>query len=164
MSTITSSMHFAFPVASAGSTLSSLLVLAAIGGGIYYYVETSSGKDTRRTSLPASPIIRQAIQEIGAQRRYTAAGHSSDFASFTCKQHANCGIAIVFTLFFVVPGILYFLIASRTQSLTINCFPEPDGTTSVQVSASGGETKRRGQRFLRALPDAGRPRHPSQAS
>jgi hypothetical protein len=135
-------------------TVITLLVLAGIAGAIYYYFETQATKDVVKTTFPPSQIIRQAVQDIGSQRRYTATGHSSDFASFTFKQHANCGIAIVFAIFFVIPGILYFLIASRTQSLSINVFPEPDGTTSVQVSASGGETKRRGKRFLRSLPAA----------
>lgn len=131
-----------------------LLILAGVGGAIYYYSETQATKDVKRTTLPPSQIIRQAVQEIGTQRRYVASGHSSDFASFTFKQHANCLIAILLAFLFVIPGILYFLLANRSQSLTINVFPEGDGTTNVQVSASGGETKRRGRRFLRALPDA----------
>jgi len=134
------------------STIILIVVLAAVGGAIWYYFETQATKDVVRTTLPPAQIIRQAVQEIGSQRRYAATGHSTDFASFTFKQHANCLIAIILTFFFIVPGILYFFLASRTQSLSINVFPEPDGTTSVQVSSSGGETKRRGKRFLRGLP------------
>src|SRR5437899_2324159 len=111
-----------------------LLLLAAIAGGIYYYAETQATKDAFRTTLPASQIIRQAVQEIGTERRWTATGHSSDYASFTFKQHASCGIALVLAFFLLVPGILYFLLQSRTQTLSINVFPEPDGTNAVQVS------------------------------
>jgi len=138
----------------AAGLLPAVIGAVIIGAGVYAATEMGGSRDTRRTTLPPSQIIRQAVQEIGTQRRFTATGHSSDFASFTFKQHANCLIAIIFTCFFILPGILYFFISSRTQSLTINVFPEPDGTTSVQVSASGGETKRRGRRFLRALPAA----------
>lgn len=133
-------------------TILIILVLLGIAGAIYYYFDTQATKDGVTTTLPASQIVRQAVQEIGTERRWTATGHSSDYASFTFKQHANCGIAIIFTFFFVVPGILYFLIASRTQTLNISVFPESDETSSVQISASGGDSKRRGKRFLRGLP------------
>lgn len=129
-----------------------LIILAVVAGVAYYFYETQSTKDVFRTTVPPSQVIRQAVQEIGSQRRYTATGHSADYASFTFKQHANCGIAFVLACFVIVPGVLYFLLASRTQTLNVSVFPEPDGTSSVQVSASGGETKRRGKRFLRGLP------------
>lgn len=135
-------------------SITMLIVLCAIGAAIYYYIETQTTKDVRATTMPAAQVIRQAVQEIGAQRRWTATGHSSDFASFTYKRHASCFWALVLSLFFLLPGIVYMLLGQKTASLTVSVFPEPNGMSSVQISASGGTAKARGKRFLRALPTA----------
>jgi len=130
-----------------------LLALCAIGTVIYLFVESNThGKDVVRTTLPASQIMRQAIQEIGAERKWTATGHSQDFANFSINRRASCLVAILLAFFWIIPGVLYMLLGGKTQTLSLNIFPEPDGTNTVQASSSGGEAKRRGRRFLRGLP------------
>src|SRR3954470_4121382 len=135
------------------SALIALLVLAGIGTSIYLFVESNThSKDVVRTTLPASQIMRQAIQEIGAERKWTATGHAPDFANFTVNRRASCLIALLLACFFIIPGILYMVLGGKSQTLSLNVFPEPDGTNTVQASSSGGEAKRRGRRFLRGRP------------
>lgn len=133
-------------------TIVTIGVVVGLAALLYYYIDSRATKDVKKTTMPASQIIRQAIQEIGTERRWTAAGHSQDYASFAYKRHASCLISILLSFLFLLPGIIYFLMWRKTQMLSINVFPEPDGTSSVQVSGSGGSATARGRRFLRGLP------------
>jgi hypothetical protein len=134
-------------------TIVGIAVIAAVAALAYWYADSRSAREVRLTDMAPEQIIRRAVQEIGAERRWTATGHSRDYASFAYRRHASCLVSLLLLLLFVIPGIVYALVYRKTQTLTINVFAEADGTSTVAVSGSGGAANARGRRFLDGLPE-----------
>lgn len=135
------------------SLIAVVILLALIGGGFWYFLKTRGGsKQAVKTTWPSAQVIRQAVQEIGAERRWVVTGHTQDFVTFTRSGKTSWLLAFILLWFAIIPAILYLVLSGKSQTLTINVFAEPDGATSVQMSFNGTRAASRGRRFLASLP------------
>lgn len=69
--------------AGGGSGLITVVILLALIGGVFWYFlkARGGGKQAVKTSWPPVQVIRQAVQEIGAERRWVATVHFSVLSS-----------------------------------------------------------------------------------
>lgn len=136
-----------------GSFVTVVILLALVGGVFWYFLKMrGDGKQAVKTSWPPAQVIRQAVQEIGAERRWVVTGHTEDYVTFTRTGKTNLLLAFVLLWFFIIPAILYLVLSGKSQTLTFSVFAELDGATSVQMSSNGKKAESRGRRFLANLP------------
>jgi hypothetical protein len=138
-----------------GSGVIALVLILAVVAGVAYYVAVVRGaKQSITTPWQPSQVLRQAVQEIGAERKWVVTGHTQDYATFTRAGTKSCALGCLLLWLFFIPGVLYLVFAGKSQVLTVSVFRELDGTTTVQLSASGGQAAARGRRFLQHIPHA----------
>jgi hypothetical protein len=144
------------PTSTAGGggsgVISLLLALAVIAGVVYYFAVVRGAKQSITTPWQPAQVLRQAVQEIGAERKWVVTGHTQDYATFTRAGTKSCALGCLLLWLFFIPGVLYLVFAGKSQVLTVSVFRELDGTTTVQLSANGGQAAARGRRFLKHIP------------
>ena len=62
---------------------------------------------------------------------YSLESRTTTSAGFVKKRGANGCLGCFLMLFFLLPGLLYLLLARRTQRVTIAAYPEPSGCRAL---------------------------------
>lgn len=130
--------------------MTSVLVLIAIAGAIAAYFALKSGETMRfETSSTPRQVTMGAVGLIATKRRWQTIGQGDGAVNFVYQKKANPVIALIGLFFFVVPGIVYLVLAGKKEALAVNTDDSTAGMTVVQASSNGWRGKSAG-RALRA--------------
>lgn len=115
------------------------------------------GESLRFETTAQSPqILMQANSEVGTKKRWTVVSQSQHNVVFAFQKGPNMLVGLVLIIFFVVPGLVYFILAGKRESLNVMFDVRPDGLSQVQVTSNGYRGKLAG-RSLRSALAAGTP-------
>lgn len=133
-----------------------LLVLGALAACVYFIAESRSGTETISVNRPPAEIIALTVAQVpggtaSLRSSWMPAGHSDRSASFVYKRRPSILLALFLLCLFVVPGIIYIAFGGKNQTLQVDVLSGAAGMTTVQIAASGGTARRKGQRFLKQL-------------
>ena len=133
-----------------------LLVLGAVAACIYFIAESRSGTEAVSVNRPPAEIVALAVAQIpggtaSLRSSWMPAGHSERSASFVYKRRPSILLALLLLCLFIVPGIVYIAFGGKNQTLQVDVLSGASDLTTVQVAASGGTARRKGQRFLKQL-------------
>jgi hypothetical protein len=117
------------------SVLISLLVLTASGVAFFFL---RSGENLR-FETPAEPhrIVMAAVAIIATKRNWQVMAQCDEGASFRYHRRPNALIAVVLMLFFLIPGIVYLVLAGKRESLVLNIYSDTTGMTVAQLTSNG---------------------------
>lgn len=109
--------------------------------------------ETLRFETTAQPgqILMQANSEVGTKKRWTVVGQSPNNVIFAYQKGPNKLVALVLILCFLLPGIVYLMLAGKRESLNIMFDVRPDGLSQVQATSNGYRGKLAGRSMRSAL-------------
>lgn len=100
--------------------------------------------------LPPAEVMERAI-EFMTRSNYGIESRSENSATFARHQGADTGIGCFLMLFFLVPGLLYLLLAAKTVRVTLAAYPH-EGGSRVVLGGDDQETLGRLTDWTRGLP------------
>ena len=122
------------------------LALLVIAAAIVAFVLLGRGELLRfETTAASQEVINGAISQVGTKRRWSALSTSEAAATFGYHKKPSKLIAFVLLLCFVVPGIIYLVLAGKKESLAVTTSPQSGAGTSVQVASNGWRGKGAGR-------------------
>jgi len=124
-----------------------LIVLVLIAAVVAFFM-LRSGENLRfETSSDPHRVIMAAVGIVGAKRRWEIMAQSDHSAHFRYHKRPKILVATILLLCFLIPGIVYVLLAGKRESLIVNIDSRTAGMTVVQITSNG----RRGKTAGRAL-------------
>jgi hypothetical protein len=114
------------------------LIAAVVGG--------HGGVLRFETSASSQEVVNAAITTVGTHRRWATLAHTDTGVTFGYHRPPSKLIAFLLLLVFLVPGIVYLVLAGKRESLSISA-TRRDDRTHVQATANGW----RGRRASREL-------------
>jgi hypothetical protein len=129
--------------------LISLLVLIA---SIVAYFFLRSGENLRFESPSDSRrIVMAAVAIVATRRHWQIMAQSNDGASFRYHRRPKALVAVVLLFFFLIPGIVYMLLAGKRESLVLNVYSDKTGMTVTQLTSNGFRGKAAGRALARQV-------------
>lgn len=133
-----------------------LLLLGAVAASVYFVAESRSGSEAVSVNREPRDIIALAVAQIpggtaSMRSSWMPAGHSERSASFVYKRRASILLALFLLICGIIPGIIYIAFGGKNQTLQVDVLSGASELTTVQIAASGGTARRKGQRFLKQL-------------
>ncbi len=134
---------------SAHVVLVSLLVLIA---SIIPFFFLRSGENLRFES-PSDPrrIVMAAVAIVATKRHWQVMAQSDDGASFRYHCRPKALVAVVLLFFFLIPGIIYMVLAGKRESLVLNIYGDEAGMTVAQLTSNGFRSKAAGRALARQV-------------
>ncbi len=130
-------------------TVSILLLLIA---GIVAFFMLRSGENLRfETSSDRRRVVMAAVAIVATKRHWQVVAQSDDGAGFRYHRRPNALLALVLLLLFVVPGIVYVVLAGKRESLVLSVYGDQDGMTVAQLSSNGFRGKAAGRALARQV-------------
>ncbi len=130
------------------SVLIALILIAAV---VAFFVMRSGENLRFETSSDPHRVIMAAVGIVGAKRRWQTMAQSDHGANFQYHKGPNVLVAIVLLLCFVIPGIVYVLIAGKRESLVLTIDSGTAGMTVVQITSNGFRGKAAGRALQRQV-------------
>jgi hypothetical protein len=127
-----------------------LVVLLALLAGAVALAGGRGGVLRFETSASPQEVISAAITLVGTHRRWATLAHTDVAATFSYHRPPSKLIAFLLLLCFVVPGIVYLVLAGKRESLSIATSLRAD-RTAVQATASGWRGRRASRELDRQL-------------
>ena len=129
--------------------LVSLLVLIA---SIVAFFFLRSGENLRFES-PSDPrrIVMAAVAIVATKRHWQVIAQSEDGASFRYHRRPKALVAVVLLAFFLIPGIVYMLLAGKRESLVLSVYSDQAGMTIAQLTSNGFRGKAAGRALERQV-------------
>lgn len=125
--------------------MSVLIVLILIAAIVAFFV-LRSGENLRfETSSDPHRVVMAAVGIIGAKRRWQTMTQSDHGANFQYHKGPNVLVAIILLLCFLIPGIVYVLLAGKRESLVLTIDSGTAGMTVVQITSNGFRGKTAGR-------------------
>ncbi|HEY5287201.1 MAG TPA: hypothetical protein VIJ50_08865 [Solirubrobacteraceae bacterium] len=129
--------------------LISLLVLTA---SIVAYFFLRSGENLRfESSSDPRRIVMAAVAIVATKRHWQVIAQSEDGASFRYHRRPNALLAIVLLFFFLIPGIVYIVLAGKRESLILSIYCDEARMTVAQLSSNGFRGKSAGRALARQV-------------
>ncbi|ERR1022692_2712812 len=131
------------------AVLISLLTLIA---SIVTFFLLRSGENLR-FETPTDPrrIVMAAVAIVATKRNWQVVSQSDDSASFRYHRRPNALLAVVLLLFFLIPGIVYMVLAGKRESLLLNIHSDNTGMTVIQLTSNGFRGKFAGRALARQV-------------
>jgi Ca2+/Na+ antiporter len=130
------------------STLIVLILIAAV----FAFFMLRSGENLRfETSSDPHRVVMAAVGIVGAKRRWQTMAQGPHGANFQYHKGPNVLVALVLLLCFLIPGIVYILLAGKRESLVVNIDSATTGMTVVQVTSNGFRGKGAGHALRRQV-------------
>jgi hypothetical protein len=130
----------------------SILILLIVIGAIAAFVMLRSGENLRfETSCDPHRVIMAAIGIVGAKRRWQTMVESNHGASFQYHRGPRVLVAIVLLFCFVIPGVVYLVLAGKRESLVLTVDSTTAGMTIVQATSNGFRGKAAGRALQRLV-------------
>ncbi len=125
--------------------MSVVIILILIGATVAFFMPRSG--ETLRFETSAAPhnVIMTAVGLVGTKRRWHAVSQSEHGASFQYRKGPNVLVALILLLCFIVPGILYVVLAGKRESLVANVGTDGRDKAIVQVASNGYRRKAAGR-------------------
>ncbi len=131
--------------------MSVLIVLILIAAIVAFFI-LRSGENLRfETSADPHRVVMAAVGIVGAKRRWQTMAQSNHGASFQYHKGPKVLVAIILLLCFLIPGIVYVLLAGKRESLILNIDSGTAGMTVVQVTSNGFRGKAAGRALQRQV-------------
>ena len=131
--------------------MSVLIVLILIAAIVAFFI-LRSGENLRfETSSDPHRVVMAAVSIIGAKRRWQTLAQSDHGANFQYHKGPKVFVAIILLLCFLIPGIVYVLLAGKRESLILNIDSGTAGITVVQVTSNGFRGKAAGRALQRQV-------------
>jgi hypothetical protein len=129
--------------------LISLLILIA---GILAFFFLRSGENLRFES-PSDPrrIVMAAVAIVATKRHWQVMAQSDEGASFRYHRRPKALVAAVLLVFFLIPGIVYMVLAGKRESLVLNIYSDSTGMTVAQLTSNGFRGKAAGRALARQV-------------
>lgn len=125
-----------------------LILLAAI---VAFFVLRSGESVRFETASEPQQVIMAAVGLIGSKRRWQTLSQESQSVTFRYHKGPNALVAVLLLLCFLIPGILYLVLAGKRESLVLNIRRDTNSRTTVQVTSNGFRGKAAGQALRRQL-------------
>jgi hypothetical protein len=131
--------------------MSVLIVLILIAAVVAFFI-LRSGENLRfETSSDPHRVIMAAVGIVGAKRRWQTMTQSDHGANFQYHKGPNVLVAIILLLCFLIPGIVYVLVAGKRESLVLTIDSGTAGMTVVQITSNGFRGKAAGRALQRQV-------------
>lgn len=131
--------------------MSTLIVLILIVAVIAFFM-LRSGENLRfETSADPHRVVMAAVGIVGAKRRWQTMAQSDHGANFQYHKGPNVPIALILLLCFLIPGIVYILLAGKRESFVVNIDSATAGMTIVQATSNGFRGKGAGRELRRQV-------------
>jgi hypothetical protein len=131
--------------------MSVLIVLVLIASTVAFFM-LRSGENLRfETSSDPHRIVMAAVGIVGAKRRWEIMAQSGRSANFKYHRRPKILVAIILLLCFLIPGIVYVLLAGKRESLVVNIDAGTAGMTVVQITSNGFRGKAAGRALQRQV-------------
>jgi hypothetical protein len=131
--------------------MSVLIVLILIAAVVAFFI-LRSGENLRfETSSDPHRVVMTAVGIIGAKRRWQTMAQSDHGANFQYHKGPKVLVAIILLLCFLIPGIVYVLLAGKRESLVLTIDSGTAGMTVVQVTSNGFRGKAAGRALQRQV-------------
>lgn len=131
--------------------MSVLIVLVLIAAVVAFFM-LRSGENLRfETSSDPHRVVMAAIGIVGAKRCWQITAQSDCSANFKYHKRPKVLVAIVLSLCFLIPGIVYMLLAGKRESLIVNIDAGTAGMTVVQITSNGFRGKAAGRALQRQV-------------
>jgi hypothetical protein len=131
--------------------MSALIVLILIVAVVAFFV-LRSGENLRfETSSDPHRVVMAAVGIVGAKRRWQTMAQSDHGANFQYHKGPKVLIAIILLLCFLIPGIVYVLLAGKRESLVLTIDSGTADMTIVQVTSNGFRGKAAGRAIQRRV-------------
>lgn len=131
--------------------MSVLIVLILIAAVVAFFVMRSGENLRFETSSDPHRVIMAAVGIVGAKRRWQTMAQSDHGANFQYHKGPNVLVAIILLLCFVIPGIVYVLIAGKRESLVLTIDSGTAEMTVVQITSNGFRGKAAGRALQRQV-------------
>jgi hypothetical protein len=123
-----------------------LIFLLIVVGSIVAFVKLNSGEALRfETTSSARQITMTAVGLVATKRKWNTLSQGDGSANFAYHRGTNKLILVLLLVFFVVPGIVYWILSGKKESLAINTEEHPGGMTIVQIASNGWRGKAAGR-------------------
>jgi hypothetical protein len=128
-----------------------LIVLVLIASVVAFFM-LRSGENLRfETSSDPHRVVMAAVGIVGAKRRWEIMAQGDHSGNFNYHRRPKILVAIILLLCFVIPGIVYVLLAGKRESLVVNIDAGTAGMTVVQVTSNGFRGKAAGRALQRLV-------------
>ncbi len=115
-----------------------VLIILALTASITVFFMLRSGENLRfETPADSRRIVMAAVAIVATKRHWQVMAQSDDGASFRYHRRPNALIAVVLLFFFVIPGIVYMVLAGKRESLLLNVYSDSAGMTVAQLTSNG---------------------------
>jgi hypothetical protein len=123
-----------------------IIFLLVLVGSIVAYYKLKSGEVLRfeTTSTPRQ-VTMTAVGVVATKRRWATLSQGDGSANFNYARGANKLVLVIGFLFFIVPGIVYWILSGKKESLSVNTEEIGSGMTVVQITSNGWRGKSAGQ-------------------
>ncbi len=130
----------------------SVLITLTLIASVAAFFMLRSGENLR-FETPSDPhrVVMAAVGIIGAKRRWEIMAQSEHNASFKYHRRPRTLVALALLLCFLVPGIVYVLLAGKHESLIVNIDSGTSGMTVVQITSNGFRGKAAGRALRRRV-------------
>lgn len=114
------------------------LILLGLIASVVVYIMLRKGENLR-FETPTDPrrIVMAAIAIVATKRHWQVMAESENGASFRYHRRPNPYVAVVLLLIFVIPGIVYMVLAGKRESLLLNVYSDEAGMTVAQITSNG---------------------------
>ncbi len=131
-------------LASSGGTGGILFFLVLIGCGFAWW-KLRSGETLRfETTAAPQQVIMTATSVVGTKRRWAVLAQTDTSATFAYHKGPNKLVALILFFIFILPCILYLLLAGKKESLSFTVHQQGNQST-VQAVSNGWRGKAAGR-------------------
>ncbi|HEV7938484.1 MAG TPA: hypothetical protein VGP18_10735 [Solirubrobacteraceae bacterium] len=124
-----------------------ICLLIAIASIVVFFL-LRSGENLRfETPVDSRHIVMATVAIVATKRHWQVMVQSDDGASFRYHRRPKALVALVLTVCFLIPGIVYMVLAGKRESLVLNIYSDKTGMTIAQLTSNGF----RGKAAARAL-------------
>jgi hypothetical protein len=131
--------------------MSVLIVLILLAAVVAFFMLRSGEALRFETSADPHRVIMTAVGIVGAKRRWQTMSQSDHGANFQYHKGPNVLVALILLICFVIPGIVYILLAGKRESLVVSIDSATAGMTVVQVTSNGYRGKAAGRALRRQV-------------
>jgi hypothetical protein len=132
--------------------MSVLIIILTLTAAVAAFGMLRSGENLR-FETPSDPhrIVMAAVGIVAAKRRWETLAQHEHGASFRYHKRPRVLVAVILLLCFVIPGIVYILLAGKRESLVLNIDTGTAGMTVVQLTSNGFRGKAAGRALQRQI-------------
>lgn len=115
-----------------------LISLFVLIGSIVAFVLLRSGENLR-FETPTDPrrIVMATVAIVATKRNWQVICQSDDGATLRYHRRPNALIAVILLCVFLIPGIVYLVLAGKRESLVLNVYRDGAGLTVAQLTSNG---------------------------